>query len=372
MDFAARQRMDEIKARHPIQEVASRYADLRKVGAYLIGRCPFHDDHHPSFAVHLATGTWRCYSACDAGGDVIDLVGYARFRAAWNSRDPRLFQEALAILDGGLPPLRRALPKEWNDPVSWRPIELEPRVQMVLDMAARLYHTTLLSLGRGPGTPLGYLRERGLNEATIRKEGIGYAAGNTLAPAMTACGLSRRAAATVNLLRRDSGRDFLAGRIVFIDRDRKGRVLHMVGRRFAPWLKADAPKYLSLKEIAKPLHGYAQLDRRPGPKPVLVVESPPDRLTARQWGFDAVATLGTGLKESHAVQLARLSRPKIYLPHNDGGIGLEAARRWQEKIGQGTIVRLPETVKDLNELGLLPEGRGAFAELLKPVGLNDG
>ncbi len=36
------------------------------------------------------------------------------------------------------------------------------------------------------------------------------------------------------------------------------------------------------------------------------------------------------------------------------------------------IVRLPETVKDLNELGLLPEGRDAFAELLRPVGLRDG
>jgi DNA primase len=372
MDAAARQAIDEIKARHPIQEVAVRYADLRRVGAYLTGRCPFHDDHHPSFAVHLATATWRCYSACDAGGDVIDLVGYARFRAAWNSRDPAMFREAVAILDGGLPPLRRALPKEWNDPASWRPIELEPRVQVVLDMAARLYHTTLLCLGRGPGTPFGYLQGRGLDEATIRKEGIGYADGDHLAPAMTACGLSRRAAA-VNLLRRDPvGREFLAGRIVFIDRDRKGRVLHMVGRRFASWLKEAAPKYLSLKEIARPLHGYAQLDRRPSPKPVLVVESPPDRLTARQWGFDAVATLGAGLKESHAVQLARLKRPKIYLPHNDGGIGLEAARRWQDKIGEGTIVMLPETVKDLNELGMLPDGRRVFESLLKPVELNHG
>src|SRR5687768_4230094 len=108
MDPATRAALDEIKARHPLQDVALRYvADLHHTGTNLVGRCPFHDDRHPSFAVHLPTQTWHCYAAsCELGGDVIDLVGHARFGRAWNSRDKAMFKGALADLDGQrLPPL---------------------------------------------------------------------------------------------------------------------------------------------------------------------------------------------------------------------------------------------------------------------------
>jgi len=160
-------------------------------------------------------------------------------------------------------------------------------------------------------------------------------------------------------------REFLKGRIIFVDRDRSGRVLHMIGRRFPPLPGKDQYKYLSLAEMTKPLHGYARLDRRQSGSPVIVVESPPDRLTARQWGFDAVANIGTGMKPEHTVQLARIQRPKIIVPHNDGGTGWDAALRWHEQIGPlVTIARLPDSVKDLNELGQHEDAQHLFNELV--------
>ena len=47
---------------------------LEKRGADHVGRCPFHDDKTPSLVVTPAKNLWRCFGACDAGGDVIAWV----------------------------------------------------------------------------------------------------------------------------------------------------------------------------------------------------------------------------------------------------------------------------------------------------------
>src|SRR5579859_1614692 len=138
-----------IKARHPLPDVVARYiSELKRSGGWLVGRCPFHGhDRTPSFAVSLATDTWQCFAAsCDLGGDVIDFVGITRFGRAWNARDKEMFKAALADLEGGLPALAKAVPKDWHDPVGWRPVELSPEVQITLHAAARIYHTTLLTM----------------------------------------------------------------------------------------------------------------------------------------------------------------------------------------------------------------------------------
>jgi hypothetical protein len=47
--------------------------ELRKAGADLVGRCPFHDDREPSLVVSPAKNLWHCLGACQAGGSVIGL-----------------------------------------------------------------------------------------------------------------------------------------------------------------------------------------------------------------------------------------------------------------------------------------------------------
>src|SRR6185312_7553457 len=48
--------------------------ELRRHGADLVGRCPFHDDQGPSLVVTPAKHLWHCMGACQAGGSVIDWV----------------------------------------------------------------------------------------------------------------------------------------------------------------------------------------------------------------------------------------------------------------------------------------------------------
>ena len=69
-----------IKAAYPIRQFAEdsgivlRSSD-RGRGRWFAGRCPFHDDIHPSFWIDSARGLWGCHS-CGLVGDVVNL--YAR------------------------------------------------------------------------------------------------------------------------------------------------------------------------------------------------------------------------------------------------------------------------------------------------------
>ena len=40
---------------------------------YVMGLCPLHDDHNPSFAYNKKTGRWKCFASC-GGGSAIDFI----------------------------------------------------------------------------------------------------------------------------------------------------------------------------------------------------------------------------------------------------------------------------------------------------------
>lgn len=81
---------------------------LKRQGAWLVGRCPLHDDHNPSFGVK--DGRWVCFSGC-GHGDVIE------FYRRWKHLD---FLDAVAELlnmprqasRSGDVPARRRKPEE--------------------------------------------------------------------------------------------------------------------------------------------------------------------------------------------------------------------------------------------------------------------
>ena len=61
---------------------------LKKSGADLVCKCPFHSDKNPSLHVNLAKGLWNCFG-CGEGGDAIQFV-----RRAWGYS----FREAIEYL----------------------------------------------------------------------------------------------------------------------------------------------------------------------------------------------------------------------------------------------------------------------------------
>jgi DNA primase len=65
-----RERIDALKARVPLSELAPRYIELQASGRNWVAHCPFHDDQHPSFVLYSESQRYFCF-ACRAGGDVI-------------------------------------------------------------------------------------------------------------------------------------------------------------------------------------------------------------------------------------------------------------------------------------------------------------
>ena len=67
--------IEQLKQSVSLQRLAaSAGVKLRKKGADLVGRCPFHADKTPSLVITSATNLWHCLGACAAGGSVIDWV----------------------------------------------------------------------------------------------------------------------------------------------------------------------------------------------------------------------------------------------------------------------------------------------------------
>lgn len=92
-----RDTIDQVRRRTPIEQLAGEYTRLRRSGASWRGRCPLHDERTPSFVVTPGKG-WRCFGACDTGGDVIDLVQRIK-RVAFREAVRRLGVRAGVIVE---------------------------------------------------------------------------------------------------------------------------------------------------------------------------------------------------------------------------------------------------------------------------------
>lgn len=68
--------VEVIRAANPLLPfLTARGVMLKRQGAVLKGRCPFHHEQHgEALTVWEAESKWRCFGKCDAGGDVIEAL----------------------------------------------------------------------------------------------------------------------------------------------------------------------------------------------------------------------------------------------------------------------------------------------------------
>src|SRR5437588_8996966 len=65
--------VEAVKAAADILDVVGGRTQLRKAGARLTGRCPFHEERTPSFSVNPVEKLFYCFG-CGKGGDMIRFV----------------------------------------------------------------------------------------------------------------------------------------------------------------------------------------------------------------------------------------------------------------------------------------------------------
>ncbi len=340
---------EHLRQQHPIADVVAQYGiELRRSGASLTGRCPFHaDGGRPNFVVYPRSGRWVCFR-CDARGDAIGFVQQIEHLS---------FREAATRLGADTAPTtrQRVRRRPADRPVSAEPVDavLEPTGAAALAAAVELYRNRLLSEPHA----LAYLASRGFGRDIVERAHLGYAAGDELVPYLVWRGASVAAARRLGLLAAD-GRERLTGRIVFPEL-RQGQPIWLIGRQLDT--TDDAPRYLGLPG-RKPLLGWDEASR--DQRGVCVVEGPLDLLALRQWGVPGLALCGTGVAHATLELLGRWER--LYTVFDADAAGQAATARLVQAFGERVIpVTLPAGIKDPAELAPRPDGAALFGAAVR-------
>ncbi len=313
--------IDEIKDRLDAVEIIGESVKLRKSGKNYSGFCPFHPNTRtPAFAVFPDSGTWRCFGACNEGGDVFSFV---MKKEGWD------FPETLAHLAerAGVELVPQTPEQEAVD-------EAQDRLRELLESSVTLFRHHLLQTDAGKAVRE-YLGQRGITDATMETFELGYAPDSWDA---TMNHLVERGYQIEDLLQagmvseRESGGyyDRFRHRLMFPIRDVRGRMVGFGARVLDP---EGVPKYLNspqtpLFDKGRLLYGLdkaRQTIRREDQ--AVIVEGYMDVIGLHQAGFsNAVSSMGTALTETQLRQLKRYSR-RIVLALDADAAGVQATLR---------------------------------------------
>lgn len=277
-------------------------------------------------------GSWHCFG-CGKGGDVFSFV---------MELEGIGFREALEQLAGkaGVE-LKKYSKSDWA-----RPEEKDDKQKLfsILELATKWYEKNLWE-GRGKEKILKYLRERGLNDQSIKKFRLGYAPDgwrNMLEFLLKKNYTIEEIAKTGLLVEKESarlparqGRDYydrFRDRIMFPIQDILGRVVGY-SARVAPGGDEKNAKYINtpqtvLYDKSKVLYGLnlAKMEIKKRNETVLV-EGNTDVIAAYQAGFgNTVAVSGTALTEEQVKILKRYGE-NINMGFDMDAAGQAAARR---------------------------------------------
>ena len=312
--------------------------ELRRHGANLIGRCPWHEDNGPSLVVTPSKNLWHCLGACQQGGSVIDWV--------MKTRDVS-FRHAVEILRSDAP---IAPTNGHGRRVLASPVAVEAEDREVLAQVVGYYHETL----KQSPEALAYLESRGLRSSeAIARFKIGFA-NRTLGyrlPGMKA----RERLQRLGVLR-ESGHEHMNGSLVIPIFGESGEVLGMYGRKVTPEykLRKGTPLHLYLPG---PHRGVFNSDALQASKTVILCEALIDALSFWCAGFrNVTASYGVeGFTADHLAAFERGGTERVLIAYDRDEAGERAAVALAEKlIAQGIEcfrVQFPKGM-DANEYAL--------------------
>lgn len=313
--------VDEIKARLDIVDLVSESVQLRKSGKNFTGFCPFHSNTRtPSFVVFPDTGTWRCFGACNDGGDIFKYV---------MKKEGYDFPEAL----------RRLAERAGVQLREFSPVEQEQRDELdrlrdLMEEAVTFFRHQLVNTAAGK-VALDYLRGRDFGDASLEAWGLGYAPNSwdALLNHFSEKGSSPEDLLAAGLVgERDSGGyyDRFRNRVMFPIRDSRGRMAGFGARALSD---EDMPKYLNSPQtdLFNKSHLLYGLDRARkhirSEDEAVIVEGYLDVIGLDQAGYsNAVSPMGTALTEQQLRQLKRLTR-RIVLALDADAAGDKATLR---------------------------------------------
>jgi DNA primase len=291
-------KIEEIKSRVDIVELASEYLTLKKAGRNFIGLCPFHQEKTPSFTVNRDKQIFYCFG-CGEGGNVITFL----MKIA-DKTFPEAIKDLAEKTGVVLPPMPSGKEGRQKDSLKESIINLNLR-------AAQHFNRNLSS-------PAGkvareYLQNRSISEETIKQFRLGFVPDTwrSLTDYIESSGSSLKLAEQAGLViagKEGNYYDRFRGRLIFPIENIFGEIVAFGGRV----MEKGEPKYLNSPESpvyikGKNLYGLNKTKEEIRKKSfALIVEGYFDLISLWNAGIgNVVATLGTALTREHLELLRR-------------------------------------------------------------------
>ncbi len=341
--------IQRLKTEIPLTDLCREYGiELKGSGKNILGKCPFHDDDEPSFAVTPSKNLWNCLAGC-GGGDTVKLVMMMEklsFRHA---------AEKLAMRIGVSPEAEVIRTRKGNSyPILVHPEGLDDGA--LLNHVTDFYHQTFLNQPNA----MKYLQKRKcFHPEAVKKFRIGYA-NRTLGyrvPTDTKVGHAlKERLKTIGIFGR-KGHEHLAGSVVFPILGPDGEPTQFYGRKVTSHLRKGTPRHLYLEQ---PKRGIWNKEGIQNQDDWLLCESIIDALTLWTHGLRHV-TCAFGVRgfNQDLWELAEQSPPKrIIICYDNDSSGSEAIHELAPKLAQKGIeswrFSLPESY-DINRLAMESE-----------------
>ncbi len=334
-----------------IEDVVDEFVHLKRAGVNLKGNCPFHDEKTPSFVVSPSKNIFKCFG-CGKGGNPVQFL---------MEHEKLSFVEAI-----------RWLAKKYNIELEeteqteeeLQKIDARESLYIVNDFVKSYFEDKLFHTPEGKNVGLSYFKERGFNESTIKKFGLGYAIKDRydLYNELKTKQYNLEISESIGVIKEN--RDFFNERVMFTINNLSGKVIGFGGRTLSKDKKV--PKYINSPESEiynkrNTLYGLYQaktaIRKR---EECILVEGYTDVITLHQSGIEnVVAASGTSLTQEQISLIKRFS-PNIKVLFDGDSAGVKAALRGMDMI----------LAQDMNiKLVLLPEGEDPDS-YLKKVGVD--
>ena len=329
--------VDQVYAASSIVDIVSNYIHLQKKGQRHWGLCPFHNEKTPSFSVNPELNLYYCFG-CKASGNIAQFV---------MEMEKLTYPEALLYLAKtfNLP----APPVLEEDPYEEELRSQRDRLLEATREAAVFYHEQLW-LPQNSAV-LDYLHKRGLDDAVIRRFGLGASPNewDSLLNHLLSKGFTPEEAQAAGLvtIRQTSRYDTFRDRAMFPIINRYGQTIGFGARAMG----SAQPKYLNTADNAifnkrYNMYGINLLRRMRNLKQLIVVEGYLDVIAMAQAGIpNVVATLGTALTPEQ-VRLVKNYAPEIWIAYDGDEPGQMAAHRALDILSQegvpARVIRFPD------------------------------
>ncbi len=351
--------VDEIKSKIDIVDLIQEYLPLKPSGANFKALCPFHEEKTPSFMVSREKQFYHCFG-CHESGDIFTFI---------QKMENVDFPEALKILanKAGV-----RLP-EYNP----QSASLKTKILEMNELAREWFQGQLFNAQTADKAKSYLIEQRGLDELTIKKWGLGYAldSWDALSNYLKTKGYSDEEIIQSGLVVvKSNGREYydrFRDRIIFPIEDYHGNVVGFTGRAMKAEESAkyvNTPQTLAYNKSEVVFGLYQAKAEIKKQDKVIVVEGNMDVISSHQAGIkNVVAVSGTAFTAEQIKILQRLTNNFVFAFDADEA-GQRAAERsvaaaWQAEANAKVLAIDKELGKDPDEI--IRHNKQQWLELVK-------